>query len=181
MLIIPLGLLGVQQFSLRDATARLSIASSNRLGLTPAMGFLGGPGYPDDPTDLGPLVSLPGGYAEAFEYLASVDVKSFEFFQSSQDLRELGGRQPTAAEIRGYLDAAGLKAVGTHQFGLGNLDPATGNLTAVGETNFEFFSTLGMADYGLLRQPVAAWEQLPGPSKPEREPPAVLGLARGRR
>ena len=46
---IPPGLLGVQQFSVRDATARLSIASSNRLGRTPTMGFLGGPGYPARP------------------------------------------------------------------------------------------------------------------------------------
>src|SRR5215212_5092451 len=95
---IPPGLLGLQQFSLRDATARLSIASSNRLGLSPAMGYLGGPGYPADPTDLGPLVPLPGGFAEVFEYLASVGLRDFEFFQSTQDARELG-RQPTAAEI----------------------------------------------------------------------------------
>ena len=33
---IPPGLLGVQHFSVRDATARLSIASSQRLGLAPA-------------------------------------------------------------------------------------------------------------------------------------------------
>jgi len=39
---VAAGLLGVQQFSVRDATARLSIASSNRLGLAPAMGYLGG-------------------------------------------------------------------------------------------------------------------------------------------
>ena len=145
--LIPPGLLGVQQFSLRDATARLSIASSNRLGLAPIMGHLGGPDYPADPTDLGPLVPLPGGFAEVFEYLASVNVTGFEFFQSTQDVRELG-RQPTAAEIRGYLDGAGLNAVGTHQFGLGNLDPATGNLTANGQANFEFFSTLGMPTMG---------------------------------
>ena len=88
---IPPGLLGVQQFSVRDATARLSIASSNRLGVAPAMGFLGGPDYPHDPTDLGPLVPLPGGYAEVFEYLASAGVRGFEFFQSTQDARELGG------------------------------------------------------------------------------------------
>jgi len=50
---IPPGLLGVQQFSLRDAAARLSIASSTRLGIAPAMGFLGGKDYPHD---LGPLV-----------------------------------------------------------------------------------------------------------------------------
>src|SRR5262245_56853013 len=64
---VPLRLLGVQHFSVRDATARLSIASSNRLGVAPTMGRLGGPDYPHDPTDLGPLVPLPGGYAEVFE------------------------------------------------------------------------------------------------------------------
>ena len=96
---IPPGHLGVQQFSVRDATARLSIASSNRLGVTPPMGFLGGPDYPDDPTDLGALVPLPGGYAEVFEYLASVDVRGFEFFQSTQNANEFNPRQPTAAEI----------------------------------------------------------------------------------
>ena len=171
---IPPGLLGVQQFSVRDATARLSIASSNRLGLTPAMGFLGGPDYPGDPTDLGPLVPLPGGYAEVFEYLASVDVKSFEFFQSTQDARELG-RQPTAAEIRGYLDAAGLKAVGTHQFGLGNLDPATGNLTANGETLFEFLSTLGMAAMGFSGNLSQLRNNSPDPANPAVNLPPSSG------
>jgi hypothetical protein len=171
---IPPGLLGVQQFSVRDATARLSIASSNRLGLTPAMGFLGGPDYPDDPTDLGPLVPLPGGYAEVFEYLASVNVKSFEFFQSTQDARELG-RQPTAAEIRGYLDAAGLKAVGTHQFGLGNLDPATGNLTANGETLFAFLSTLGMETMGFSGNLSQLGNNSPDPANPAVNLPPASG------
>jgi hypothetical protein len=171
---IPPGLLGVQQFSVRDATARLSIASSNRLGLTPAMGFLGGPDYPDDPTDLGPLVPLPGGFAEVFEYLASVGVGTFEFFQSTQDARELG-RQPTAAEIRGYLDGAGLKAVGTHQFGLGNLDPATGNLTAAGEANFEFFSTLGMDTMGFSGNLSQIPNNSPDPANPAANLPNSSG------
>jgi sugar phosphate isomerase/epimerase len=153
---VPPGLLGVQQFSVRDATARLSIASSNRLGVAPTMGYLGGPNYPDDPTDLGPLVPLPGGYAEVFEYLASVGIRGFEFFQVTQNVNELG-RQPTAAEIRQYLDDAGLKATGTHQFGLGNLDVATGELlaanpsgspTAAGENLFSFLQTLGMDTMG---------------------------------
>src|SRR5919112_6038446 len=74
---IPPGLLGLQQFSVRDATARLSIASSKRLGIAPAMGFLGGEDYPHDPTDLGPLVPLPGGYEEVFEFLASAGVRAF--------------------------------------------------------------------------------------------------------
>jgi hypothetical protein len=149
-------LLGVQHFSVRDATARLSIAASARLGVTPTMGRLGGPNYPEDPTDLGPLVPLPGGYAEVFEYLASVGVRGFEFFQSTQNVNELG-RQPTAAEIRSYLDNAGLVAQGTHQFGPANLDVSTGNLiaadpaaspTAPGENLFSFLQTLGMKTMG---------------------------------
>ena len=146
---VPPGLLAVQHFSVRDATARLGVASSTRLGLTPTMGRLGGPDYPHDPTDLGPLVPLPGGYAEVFEYLASVDIRGFEFFQSTQNANEFDPpRQPTATEIRQYLDAAGLKATGTHQFGLGNLDPATGELTPAGETLFAFLQTLGMETMG---------------------------------
>src|SRR6266404_1838745 len=81
---VPAHRLGVQHFSVRDATARLGVASSNRLGLTPAMGHLGGATYPADPTDLGPLTPLPGGFAEVFDYLASVGVNGFEFFQSTQ-------------------------------------------------------------------------------------------------
>ena len=163
---IPPGQLGLQQFSVRDATARLSIASSNRLGVAPTMGFLGGPNYPDDPTDLGPLVPLPGGYAEVFEFLASVGVRGFEFFQSTQNANELAAAQPTAAEIRQYLDAAGLKAVGTHQFGLGNLDPATGNLTPAGETLFEFLSTLGMDTMGFSGNLSQIPNNSPDPANP---------------
>jgi hypothetical protein len=155
---IPPGLLGVQQFSVRDATARLGNASSRRLGLTPTMGYLGGLDYPADPTDLGPLVPLPGGYAEVFEYLTSVGMRGFEFFQSTQNANEFDSpRQPTAAEIRQYLDAAGLRATGTHQFGFANFDPTTGELrpalpggspTAPGENLFAFLQTLGMETMG---------------------------------
>lgn len=153
---VPPHRLGVQHFSVRDATARLGIASSNRLGLTPAMGYLGGPTYPEDPTDLGPLTPLPGGFAEVFEYLGSAGIKGFEFFQSTQNVNELG-RQPTAAEIRSYLDNAGLEAQGTHQFGPGNLDVATGDLiaanpvgppTAAGENLLSFLQALGMKTMG---------------------------------
>src|SRR4051812_22599707 len=162
---IPPGLLGVQQFSVRDATARLSIASSKRLGIAPAMGYLGGANYPQDPTDLGPLVPLAGGYQEVFEFLASTGIRGFEFFQSTQDVRELG-RQPTAAEIRSYLDGAGLKALGTHQFGLGNLDPATGNLTAAGEALFEFLATLGMDTMGFSGNLSQLPNNSPDPANP---------------
>ena len=51
-------------------------------------------------------------------------------------------RQPTAAEIRQYLDDAGMVAFGTHQFGVGNLDPLTGNLTAAGETALEEYQAM---------------------------------------
>ena len=74
------------------------------------MGYLGGPNFPDDPTDLGPLVDLPGGFAEIFEYLAGLGYRGFEFFQFSQNVNELG-RQPTSAEIRTYLDNAGLASL----------------------------------------------------------------------
>ena len=87
------------------------------------MGYLGGPSFPDDPTDLGPLVPLPGGFAEVFEYLASVGYKGFEFFQFSQSVNELA---ITTQEIRTALDNAGLQSIGSHTGSIGNLfNPAT--------------------------------------------------------
>src|SRR5262245_14000410 len=55
--------IGVQQWSLRDAITRLDGS---------VQGYLGGRNFPYDPTDLGPLVALPGGFASVFRYLASV-------------------------------------------------------------------------------------------------------------
>src|SRR4051812_12132161 len=171
---VPPEKLGVQHFSVRDATARLSIASSNRLGVAPTMGRLGGPNYPADPADLGPLVPLPGGFAEVFEFLSSAGVRGFEFFQSTQNVNELG-RQPTASEIRSYLDAAGVKATGTHQFGLGNFDPATGNLTSAGETLFEFLATLGMDSMGFSGNLSQLGNNSPDPANPGKLLPASSG------
>ena len=116
--LVPPGKLGVQQFSIRDAITRRSIASSTAAGLTPTMGYLGGPNFPDDPTDLGPLVPLPGGFEEVFAYLSSVGYRGIEFFSFTQNVNELG-RQPTHDEIRSYLDNAGLVSFGTHTGGLG--------------------------------------------------------------
>ena len=119
---------------------------------------------------------LPGGFAEVFEYLASVGVRGFEFFQSTQNANEFDPpRQPTAAEIRQYLDAAGLKAVGTHQFGLGNLDPATGNLTAAGEALFEFLSTLGMDTMGFSGNLSQIPNNSPDPANPGMNLPNASG------
>ena len=96
--LVPPGKLGVQQFSIRDSITRLSIAKSraNRRHADP--GYLGGPNFPADPTDLGPLVDLPAA-SETFAFLAGVGYRGFEFFQFSQNVNELG-RQPTPAEIR---------------------------------------------------------------------------------
>jgi hypothetical protein len=138
--VVPPNKLGIQQFGFRDAVNRLDKS---------AKGYLGGPSFPEDPTDLGPLVDLPGGYQEVFEFLGSVGIKGFEFFQSTQNANEFSpARQPTAAEIRQYLDDAGMVAFGTHQFGVGNLDPITGNLTPAGETLYTFLATLGMRTMG---------------------------------
>ncbi len=101
--------LACQHFSVRDATARLDKS---------VMGYLGGPNYPEDPTDVGPLVPLPGGFIEVFNFLAGCGYGGFEFFQYTQAAGTLG-RQPTTQEIRSYLDNAGLTSVGTHTGGLG--------------------------------------------------------------
>jgi hypothetical protein len=65
---IPRGRLGLQQWSIRDAITRLDGSVS---------GYLGGRRFPADPTDLGPLVPLPGGFASVFRYLASVGYRGF--------------------------------------------------------------------------------------------------------
>jgi hypothetical protein len=142
--LVPPGKLGVQQFSIRDAITRRSIANSKANNLTPTRGYLGGPNFPEDPTDLGPLVDLPGGFVEVFEYLASVGFRGFEFFQFSQNVNELG-RQPTIAEIRSYLDAAGLSGFGTHTASLGTMfSAATDGLSAAGQTQIDNALVLGL-------------------------------------
>jgi hypothetical protein len=54
--IVTRATLGIQHFSVRDATDR---PASTEAGAV--LGYLGGPGFPEDPTDLGPQVPLPGG------------------------------------------------------------------------------------------------------------------------
>jgi sugar phosphate isomerase/epimerase len=103
--IVPRGRLGLQQFSIRDSITRLDKSVT---------GNLGGPGFPGDAADVGPAVALPGGFAAVFEYLASVDFDGIEFFSFNQ-----GANGPiTNEQIRAALDAAGLKAAGTHTGGL---------------------------------------------------------------
>ena len=152
----PPGKLGVQQFSIRDAITRRSIANSRANNLTPTMGYLGGANFPQDPTDLGPLVPLPGGFVEVFEYLASLGYRGFEFFQFTQNVNELG-RQPTIAEIRQYLDSAGLVAQGTHTASLGTMySAATDGLSASGQTQIANAQTLGMPMVGTAGDPTGS-------------------------
>ena len=74
---MPPGSVGIQQFSIRDSITRLGVniydkdGNVLRANPTPTMGFLGGPNYPADPTDLGPSVPLPGGFLETFQFLKS--------------------------------------------------------------------------------------------------------------
>src|SRR3954469_1231735 len=154
--LVPPGKLGVQQFSIRDAITRRSIANSKANNLTPTRGYLGGPTFPEDPTDLGPLVDLPGGFAETFEYLASVGFVGFEFFQFTQNVNELG-RQPTIAEIRSYLDAAGLSGFGTHTASLGTMySAATDSLSANGQIQIDNAHILGLPMVGTAGDPTGS-------------------------
>jgi sugar phosphate isomerase/epimerase len=103
--IVPKNRLGLQQFAIRDSITRLNNSLT---------GHLGGPNFPADASDIGPAVTLPGGFAAVFERLAAVGYRGFEFFSFSQ-----GANGPiTSEQIRAALDAAGLKAAGTHTGGL---------------------------------------------------------------
>jgi len=134
--LVPPGKLGIQQWAIRDAITRLDGS---------VMGRLGGPDFPDDPTDLGPMVPLPGGFRAVFEYLASVGYENFEFFSFSQ-----GPNGPiTSAEIRTALDDAGLLAVGSHTGGLSTMvNPTTR------QQQIDIAHTLGYTMIGTAGDPV---------------------------
>ena len=134
--LVPPGKLGVQQFAVRDAITRLDGS---------AMGYLGGPNFPADPTDLGPLVALPGGFRAVFEYLASVGYKGFEFFSFSQG----ANGAITFEEIRQALDATGLYAQGSHTGGLATMaNPVTR------QQQIDIARTLGHTMIGTAGDPV---------------------------
>jgi hypothetical protein len=87
------------------------------------MGYLGGPTFPENPADLGPKVPLPGGFREVFEFLGDNNIKGFEFFNFNQTQFPTGDprRTPSFAQIRTWLDDAGMKSFGTHTGGAGGL------------------------------------------------------------
>src|SRR3954453_18451554 len=100
--VVPRGQLSIQQFSIRDAVTRVNGAM---------MGYLGGPNFPNDPTDLGPLVPLPGGWNAVFAFLRSVGYNGFEFFNFTPGGSTTG---VTIPQLRQLLRDNDLKSAGTH-------------------------------------------------------------------
>jgi len=112
--LVPRDRLGLQQFAIRDSITRLDKTVT---------GYLGGPSFPQNGADIGPLVALPGGFVAVFQYLASVGYTGFEFFSFNQ----APNPAITTQELRTALDNAGLKAAGTHTGGLAAMsDPVNG-------------------------------------------------------
>jgi sugar phosphate isomerase/epimerase len=116
--IVTSATLGIQHFSVRDATDRPRSSDPNAI-----LGYLGGPTFPENPADIGPLVPLPGGFEEVFQYLKSVGITGFEFFNFNQTQFPTGDarRTPSMTQIRQWLDNAGMKSFGTHTGGVGLL------------------------------------------------------------
>ncbi len=139
------------------------------------MGYLGGANFPDDPSDLGPLVPLPGGWKELFEYFAAVGINQVEFAGYGQNAANPGGTAAYPSDgnaagraaylayartLRGFLDDSGLEAIGNH----GNI-PNTwygpnspgGTMTDADytrlQTELEFASILGMPFMGTGSDP----------------------------
>ena len=145
--------LGIQHFSVRDATDRVDGA---------IMGHLGGPTFPEDPLDIGPLEPLPGGFPAVFEYLASVGYTGFEFFNFNQTQFPVGDprRTPTPETIRSYLDAAGMRSFGTHTGGNGLF--TSGNR----RTQIRYARVLGHEYLGTAGDPTANAPAPPAPGAP---------------
>jgi hypothetical protein len=95
--LIPPGKMGTITFTQRDVPGRVGIAAAAALGVAPTMGFLGGPDFPEDPTDLGPLVPLPGGWRELFAFLAAAGFQQIEFAGYGQHAANAGGAAPNPA------------------------------------------------------------------------------------
>jgi hypothetical protein len=171
--LIPEDKVGTITFTQRDVPGRLAIATG-----TPVMGFLGGPNFPEDPTDLGPLVPLPGGWYELFEFLANVGFKQIEFAGYGQNAANPGGTAgypndgnaagraaylDYAGRLRAFLDEFGLRAIGNHGFipntWFGPNSPG-GTMSAADQlrykTELEFASILGTPYMGTGNDPTSA-------------------------
>ena len=179
--LIPAHKVGTITFTQRDVPGRLGIAASNAMGVAPTMGFLGGPDFPEDPTDLGPLVPLPGGWYELFEFLAKVGFEQIEFAGYGQNAGNPGGAAPNPAPggvttpesraaylaygrtLRGFLDEFGLEAIGNHGF-IPSTWPGPNSPGGAMSTNdyeryqteLEFAAILGMPFMGTGNDPTSA-------------------------
>lgn len=179
--LIPPGKTGTITFTQRDVPSRVGIAASAALGVAPTMGYLGGPDFPDDPTDLGPLVPLPGGWRELLGFLAGAGFKQIEFAGYGQNAANPGGAAPSPAPggivtpesaaaylaygrvLRGFLDEFDLQAIGNHGF-IPNSWPGPsspgGAMTAADYNRFqlelEFATILGMPYMGTGGDPTSA-------------------------
>ncbi|GAA1875070.1 sugar phosphate isomerase/epimerase family protein [Asanoa iriomotensis] len=179
--LIPPGKTGTITYTQRDVPTRVGIAASAALGVAPTMGYLGGPDFPNDPTDLGPLVPLPGGWRELLEFLAKAGFKQIEFAGYGQNAANPGGAAPnpapggvvTAASraayiayantLRGFLDEFDLEAIGNHGF-IPNTWPGPSSAGGVMTINdyerfqleLEFASVLGMPYMGTGSDPTSA-------------------------
>jgi sugar phosphate isomerase/epimerase len=178
--LIPTGKLGTITFTQRDVPGRLGIATG-----TPTMGYLGGDAFREDPnanpTDLGPLVPLPGGWKELLAYLSSVGFKQIEFAGYGQNAANPGGAAPNPVvggavtpesaaaylaygrTLRGFLDDNGLEAIGNHGF-IPNTWPGPrspgGAMTTLDHDRWivelEFASILGMPFMGTGNDPTSS-------------------------
>jgi hypothetical protein len=179
--LIPEDKIGTITFTQRDVPGRIGIAAAAALGVSPTMGYLGGPDYLEDQTDLGPLVPLPGGWRELLEYLAGLGVKQIEFAGYGQNANNPGGGAPNPAPggvttpesrtayvayaqtLRGFLDEFGLEAIGNHGF-IPNTWPGPGSAGGAMTTQdynryqaeLEFAATLGMPFMGTGNDPTSA-------------------------
>jgi hypothetical protein len=179
--LIPAGKVGTITFTQRDVPSRRGIAASAALGVSPTMGRLGGPGFPEDPSDLGPLVPLPGGWRELFEFLAAAGFRQIEFAGYGQQADNPGGPAPNPAPggvttpasraaylaygrtLRGFLDEFGLEAIGNHGF-IPSTWPGPNSPGGAMSTNdydrfqteLEFASILGMPYMGTGNDPTSA-------------------------
>ena len=179
--LIPSGKMGTITFTQRDVPVRIGKAAAAALGVSPTMGYAGGPDFPADPNDLGPLVPLPGGWLELFEFLAGLGFKQIEFAGYGQHAANPGGGMPNpapggvttpesraaylayAGTLRGFLDDFGLEAIGNHGFvpntWNGPSSPGGGMSTNDYErlqTELEFASILGMPYMGTGNDPTNA-------------------------
>jgi sugar phosphate isomerase/epimerase len=168
--IIPPERVGTITYTQRDVPVRRGIAASRRLGLEATLGRL---------EDQGSPVPLPGGWQELVGFLAEAGFAQIELAGIDQHPDNPGGPAPDPApggvvtpasraaylgyarDLRGFLDAAGLRAVGNHGFVPATWPGGPGaGMTAADRTRFEleceFGAALGTPFIGTGADPTSA-------------------------